>query len=100
MTTAVQQLDGLARGVQTRARAKAAGRPVSYQVAIEAGWLWAIRAGATSNAIHLVPPHGERAWCGTVVPLDGREQVVLGVVDGACGRCWQGVLGGTPRRAR
>lgn len=93
-------LCGLCVGERTRAAARAAGVPVSYWIRTqELGWHWAVRAGAT-HAIHLVPPRGERARCGVIVSLDGREQVLLGVAAGACARCWKSALGDTPRRSR
>jgi hypothetical protein len=48
-------------------------RPQAYRILVEdLGWLWA----ATADSIgHLVPPEGDRARCGHVLPRHRRAEI-------------------------
>jgi hypothetical protein len=89
--------DGLRVGADTRRRAAASGRPVSYQVLVELGWFWAAASGQTP---HLVPPYGDAAHCGRPLSRADRHPVTQGIAEHACAVCWKRALGNTPRRSR
>lgn len=58
-------------------------RPMAYRVLIDQDWYWAVHRGAP----HLVPPRGDRALCGSILPRDQRARVVVGIADHGCRRC-------------
>lgn len=47
-------------------------RPPAYQILVELGWGWAAMATSTG---HLVPPKGDRARCGAMVPRHRRISI-------------------------
>lgn len=100
MTTAVgtPQIDGLRIGAETRARAAAAGVPVTYWIRTqELGWSWAAVPRGTP---HIVPPEGDLSECGRIVRRGERIPISTGIAASACDNCWRRVLGDTPRRTR
>lgn len=88
---------GICAGERVRATAAASGRPEIYVGRVELGWSWAsLRDGVP----HFVPAEGDRGECGRLVPRGARTPTTTGIAATACGTCWRGVLGDTPRRSR
>lgn len=89
---------GACTGERSRAAAVAAGVPLPYYVLTrELGWSW---ASLHDGVPHLVPPAGDLAECGRLVPRGARATVTAGVASTACHPCWRAALGDTPRRSR
>jgi hypothetical protein len=63
---------------------RTAHRPASYQVLLDLGWYWAITA---TSAGHLVPPHGDRARCGAMVPRHRRSRLNRPTRQTTCAKC-------------